>query len=186
MTVDPDMNLKLIATTRRERFEELTAEVYAPLRRYLVRRAHPDSVDDVLAEVLLTVWRRLDDVPAENSLAWCYGVARRTLANQRRGESRRIRLLERIKSEPLYDSDAEGSDPVLEGALAQLSGEELNLIHLWAWEQLEPREIAIVLDSSPNAISLRLTRLKKKLATEIERQNQIASGHIPGNRAEET
>ena len=50
------------------------AEVYEPLQRYLRRRAHADDAADALADTLLVVWRRLDDVP-DDPLPWCYGAA---------------------------------------------------------------------------------------------------------------
>jgi RNA polymerase sigma-70 factor, ECF subfamily len=61
---------------RRRRFEELVAGTYEPLQRYLRRRTDPATADDVLGDVLLVLWRRLDDVPVELPLAWAYGVAR--------------------------------------------------------------------------------------------------------------
>jgi hypothetical protein len=55
---------------------------------------------DVIAETFLTAWRRIDHNPAgEAALPWLYGVARRVLANQRRGEQRRTALGERLRSE---------------------------------------------------------------------------------------
>ena len=73
---------------RERRFEAVAREVYEPLQRYLRRRANADDAGDVLADSLLTIWRRIDDVPADDPLPWCYGVARRSLANHRRGRSR--------------------------------------------------------------------------------------------------
>jgi RNA polymerase sigma-70 factor (ECF subfamily) len=60
--------------------------------------------------------------------------------------------------------------------LAGLDEADRELLRLWAWEQLEPREIAVVLDTTPNAVSLRLSRAKKKVARSIERQNGTAAG----------
>ena len=58
-------------------------------------------------------------------------------------------------------------------------------VRLWAWEQLQPREIALVLDTTANAVSLRLSRAKKKLAMSIERQNRERAGHVVfGHRKE--
>ena len=70
---------------RRDRFEAALREVYEPLQRYLGRRCAPDDAAEVLNDTLLTIWRRLDDVPADRRLPWTYGVARRCLANHRRG-----------------------------------------------------------------------------------------------------
>jgi RNA polymerase sigma-70 factor (ECF subfamily) len=175
---------------RAERFEDIVSEVFDPLQRYLHRRMPADAVDDVLAETLSVVWRRLDDVPDGASLPWCYGVARRMLSNYRRGDQRRLRLVERLSVEPQQAGAdpqvADTGDPDLETALGQLSDSERELIHLWAWEQLEPREIAVVIDATPNAVSLRLTRTKQKLADLLIRQNRHSSGHTPDMQVPES
>jgi RNA polymerase sigma-70 factor (ECF subfamily) len=170
---------------RRQRFELIAAQVYEPLQRYLRRRASPDDAADALSEVLLTVWRRLDDVPTDLPLPWCYGVARRTLANQRRGTERHLRLVDRIQSEASISPSHEIDDPALEAALSELSADDQELLRLWAWEQLEPREIAVVLATTPNAVSLRLTRAKSKLEKKLTRQNSTISGQKPDRHTEE-
>jgi RNA polymerase sigma-70 factor, ECF subfamily len=165
-------------TLRTRRFESIVGEVYEPLQRYLLRRAHRDVVDDLLAESLLVVWRRLDEVPTSNALPWCYGVAANVLRNQRRSENRHLRLVERAISEPAgaESTDDEVDDGALLQAIAELSDDEQELVRLWAWEQLEPREIAVALATTPNAISLRLGRAKKKISVSLERQNREVSG----------
>lgn len=158
---------------RVRRFEAVAADVYEPLQRYLRRRASAVDAGDVLSESLLTVWRRLDDVPTDDPLPWCYGVARRSLANHRRGASRRERLTERIITHRLPGDDGdpqdrvERLDPALDAAIRTLTPAEQEIIHLWAWEQLEPREIAIVLDQTPNAVSVALSRSRRKLAEQL-------------------
>ena len=136
---------------RRRRFETLVAEVHDPLTRYLRRRATFADADDVLSEVLLTVWTRLDDVPAGAELPWSYGAARRALANHRRGEQRRLQLVRRIEAQPpvTYDPLGAEGDPDLAAALASLNDSEREIIALWAWEGLETREIAAVLGTTP-------------------------------------
>lgn len=167
---------------RRDRFESIADEVFEPLQRYLRRRANPNEAEDALADVMLTVWRRLDDVPGDRVLPWCYGIARRTLANQRRSRDRHLRLVQRIEAQPLPypmpDPAEAGPDPELSLALAALGEDDRELLRLWAWEQLEPREIAPVLDISVNAATLRLARAKKKLAGQLNRQNRSNAGHI--------
>ena len=41
------------------RFERIWAETRDPIVRYLARRAAPDSVEDLFAEVMTVAWRRL-------------------------------------------------------------------------------------------------------------------------------
>lgn len=173
---------------RRRRFESVVDDVYDPLQRYLRRRVAPEDAHDLLSETLLTIWRRIDDVPESNPLPWSYGVARRMVANHRRSLGRQSRLLTKLQGEraPVTADPAEDfGDPVVSIALAKLPDPDREVLRLWAWEQLEPREIAQVLDTTPNAVSLRLTRAKKKLAGEIERQNRPSAGHEPDRHAEE-
>lgn len=163
---------------RRARFEALVAEVHEPLDRYLRRRANSHDADDVMSEVLLTLWRRLDAIPQPTPLPWCYGVARRALANHRRADRRRLHLVQRLEAQPPRGYGDEEDHPELATALASLSPAEREIVILWAWEELEPREIAVVLETTPNAVSLRLSRARKKLAAELARQNAGGAGHI--------
>ena len=171
--------------TRRDRFEQLAAEVYEPLQRYARRRVDPNMVDDVVSDVMLTLWRRLDDVPPNARLPWAYGVARRAIANQRRAASRHLRLVRRVEAEPPASTSTDlPLDAELQAALDELSDSDRDLLHLWAWEQLEAAEIGVVLGLTPNAASIRLHRAKKKLAENLEvaRKNETSSGHSHGER----
>lgn len=160
------------------RFEAVAAEVWVPLQRYLRRRTDAATADDILGDVLLVMWRRRLDIPDDAALPWCYGVARGCLANARRGDDRRLRLVHRLQAEPAAgDPDA---DPDLDAALARLSVPDRELLRLWAWEGLAPREIAVVLGITPNAASIRLHRAKGAL-----RKDLTASGHKGSRQGEE-
>jgi RNA polymerase sigma-70 factor (ECF subfamily) len=165
---------------RRARFEALVEQIHDPLVRYLRRRASADDADDVMGDVLLILWRRFDDIPNPVPLPWCYGVARRALSNHRRGLRRKLHLIERLEAQPPQSYDPGGAEdyPELTAALATLSPADREIVALWAWEDLEPRQIAVVLETTPNAVSLRLSRARKKLAAEISRQNPSRAGHI--------
>lgn len=161
-------------------FEAVAAEVYEPLQRYLRRRVARHEVDELLNDVLLTIWRRLDDVPEGSVLPWCYGVARRTLANHRRGDARRLRLVQRLVavSPPAAAHPwTEAADVQLQAALDRLPERDRELIRLWAWEHLEPREIAVVLGETPNAVTVRLGRIRRRLQREMARQDPVGAGH---------
>lgn len=175
---------------RRHKFEAIAEEVFEPLQRYLLRRALPTDAEDGLSEVMLIVWRRLNDAPADRPLPWCYGIARKVLANQQRGRRRHLRLVEKIQSEPVAISSADpadvGPDPELADALSALPDGDREVIRLWAWEQLEPREIAPVLGISVNAASLRLSRARKRLAEKLSGQDHTPSGHKPVEGTQES
>jgi RNA polymerase sigma-70 factor, ECF subfamily len=153
---------------RRARFERLAREVYEPVQRFLLRRCDPATADDVLGDTLLVVWRRLDDVPADAALPWVYGVARGCLANAHRSAARQQRLVLRLMREPAPDTAPDThADAGLSEALAALPEGDRELLRLWAWEQLAPREIAVALGISANAAAIRLHRAKKRLRAEL-------------------
>lgn len=176
-------------TSREERFRELSARVSRPLHAYVARRVPAADVDDVLADVTVVLWRRLDEVPTESlsgPLPWCYGVARRQIANHRRGERRRLRLAERVRAlDPPYLAPVDDPDHAdVHEALATLPELDREVVLLWAWEQLQPREIAEVTGLTANAVSIRLHRAKQKLAEEL-RKDRPSAGHNLDDRGSE-
>ncbi len=157
--------------TPEERFRAIVGAVQAPVLRFLLRRTDPETAADVLGDTLLVLWRRLPDVPRDDPLPWSYAVARGALANATRAARRQRQLVTRIM---LLDppTDAPGPEPsgdaALSAALATLTEAERELIRLWAWEELAPREIAQVLELTPNAVSIRLHRAKAKLRASLQ------------------
>ncbi|MDQ3432681.1 MAG: sigma-70 family RNA polymerase sigma factor [Actinomycetota bacterium] len=172
---------------RRARFDVLVQDAYVPLRRYLARRTDAADVDDVLSDTLLVMWRRLEDIPADTALPWCYGAARRCLANSRRAEGRRRSLLHRLAAQPDVHSQPAGAEAVVDAgtdladALAALPDPDREVLQLWAWEQLEPREMAVVLGITANAASIRLHRAVKRMR---QLMTDAPSEHASGKDAE--
>jgi RNA polymerase sigma-70 factor (ECF subfamily) len=165
-------------------FEALVHEVYEPLQRYLRRRAKAETAEDVLGDVLVVMWRRFDDIPPDAALPWCYGAARRCLANAVRSSERQLSLVRRIAAEPV--STAPDEDPELAQALSRLPQRDRELLWLWAWEQLSPAEIATVLEITPNAASIRLHRAIKRLKEVLVKgKDAPGPGHLVHRQGEE-
>ena len=151
--------------SREDRYRALFDEAYPALVAYGRRRVPVAEVDDLVADVLLVAWRRLDDVPERDAMPWLYGVARNVLANRRRGDRRRLALVERARSQPARTpvaSPEQLSAPVVR-ALDSLRAEDREIVELAAWEGLAPRELAVVLGCTPNAAALRLSRARRCL-----------------------
>ena len=77
-------------------FEALYAAHRDDIWRYLRRRAASEP-EDLTTEVFLVAWRRRGELP-DAPLPWLYGVARKVLANHRRGAVRRDALAERAEA----------------------------------------------------------------------------------------
>ena len=151
-----------------DRLEHLAATVGPDVLSYLARRTDPVAdAADVYAEVLAVTWRRLPMVPEDDreAFAWMLGVARRCLANHRRGRIRRSRLTDRLRDELPAATSVPDRDAALdaERALARLSTEDRELVTLVYWEGLTAKEAAGVLGVSETAARKRLERARASL-----------------------
>ncbi len=158
---------------RRERFETLFERFHPEVRAYVLRRAPQAVVEDVVSETFLVAWRALDSVPKE-PLPWLYGVARRTLANHRRGHLRSAALSARLTRTFVQPPEQEAQvsaevEPRLRNALLALTVREREALLLVAWEELSPAQAASVLGCSSAAFRVRLHRARGHLAQMLER-----------------
>jgi RNA polymerase sigma-70 factor, ECF subfamily len=150
-------------------FAAVYAKNYRPLLGYALRRCpSPDDAADVVAETFTIAWRRADDLPSgDEARLWLYGVARRVLANQRRGERRHsiktAMLRDELAATPAIVPTTPQDTPVAR-AFAAMPDRDRELLALVAWEGLGNAEIATVLGCSRNAVSVRLHRARKRFA----------------------
>ena len=149
------------------RFRALFDAEHAVVLRYCVRRVSaPEDAADALAETFLVAWRQLDAVPrGREARYWLLGVARRVVANARRGELRRDRLADRLRDHlrtaPRTGTEAHVDE--VQAALAQLGDDDRELLTLVTWEGLTPTEAGRVLGISAGAVRVRLHRARARL-----------------------
>jgi RNA polymerase sigma-70 factor (ECF subfamily) len=145
------------------------------LLAYALRRTeNAADAEDVVAETLLVAWRRQRDLPGgEEAIPWLYGVARRVLANQRRGQARRRRLEQLLR--PLIRQSTQQGEPepvhAVLAAMRRLSPGDQEVLRLAAWEDLSHAQIAIALRCSENAAALRLHRARRRLRAELLKED---------------
>jgi RNA polymerase sigma factor (sigma-70 family) len=162
------------ALERRERFEAAYRELYEPICGYALRRVpQPEDAAEVIAETFATLWRRFDRCPQGEQLRpWLYGVARRVIANQRRGERRRSALAERLVANfdaPAFEALVGPEDTsALAHAFAALSDSDRELLSLVAWEGLSRDELATALGTTRPAVRLRLHRARRRLRDALD------------------
>lgn len=168
---------------REDGFRRLYAAHFDAVLGYALRRTtRSEDAADVVSDTFLVAWRRWEEVPrAEEARPWLYGVARRTLSNQRRGDHRRQRLGERLRGE-LAACVPDPAEEVVarhdaESALERLADRDREVAELSLWEGLEPREIAEVLGVSSVAVRSRLSRLRGWLRQQV-RNDPDLDGHL--------
>ncbi|MEH0933057.1 RNA polymerase sigma factor [Micromonospora sp. CPCC 205558] len=156
----------------KEQFTELYECHHGDVWRYVARRVGASDVGDVVADVFLVAWRRLDDVPVGSPLPWLYGVARLVLANEARGRRRWQELTLRVAAEPDRTVQVDHADGVVSQrdvavAFDRLSTGDQEILRLVAWERLAPTEAAAVLGQSRATFAMRLMRARHRLRRQL-------------------
>ncbi|NEA51424.1 RNA polymerase sigma factor [Streptomyces sp. SID10815] len=171
-------------TSDEQRFTALYRAHHPAVQAYVRRRLDSrHGVDDVVAEVFLTAWRRLEDVPPRAALPWLYATARRLLANTRRAEQRRLNLSEAVARHSVgrVDDPADGvaGHLALADAFGALREQDREVLRLVLWEELPPRQAAKALGCTAAAFHVRLhrarTRLRRHLAADAGPAQRVAT-----------
>ncbi len=178
---------------REQRFREIYDSVYVDLLRFVRRRVDTTLTEDVVGEVMLIAWRRLDDIPAELSAAraWLFGVARKTLLNTRRREGKHHAVGVRLSEgrQCLGDADQLSSVVSLRVDIAAawplLGAQHQEAIALSILDGLTAPEAAAVLGISPAVFRLRLSRARRSLRRHIDSASHNAhpSGQLDSVRS---
>jgi RNA polymerase sigma factor (sigma-70 family) len=166
-----------VSDERDQTFRRLYAGHFDAVLGFALRRSdRSEDAADVVAETFLVAWRRLAHVPPEpETRPWLYGVARRVLANHRRGDRRRTTLGDRLRRElvaavpDLSGEVAQRTD--VDVAMKRLSGRDQEVLELHLWEGLEPREIGEVLGLVSTTVRPRLSRAKARLRELLDEGN---------------
>jgi RNA polymerase sigma-70 factor, ECF subfamily len=160
----------------RELFEVTSARVFA----YACRHVGPNAAQDVVSDVFLVAWRRIDAVP-EDALPWLLVVARNTIANRRRGLARQDRLADELANLQRSSTASSGADEVavergaMLAALTDLSHIEREAVLLTGWDGLSVAQAAAVAGCTRRAFELRLHRARNRLRRALATENDPSS-----------
>ena len=164
---NPDVAGRLAAA----RFRRMFDDHFRVVLGYALRRCStPADAADVAADVFLTAWRRIEDVPTDDALPWLIGTARGAVANLRRGHLRRHRLADRLRDDLLVNPPISPPAPdvaPVSAAMSRLSNGDRELLRLIAWEGLTPIQIAVLDDVPASTIRSRLRRARARLAAAL-------------------
>ena len=144
-----------------------TYQVCVPrIRAYLARRVDSQVVDDLTADVFAVAWKKRRQVTLGEELPWLYRIASYVVANHRRKQAKNADLLRFFQVPDTSPSADQVSmlDPELEKAWKHLSVKDREVLSLVIIEDVSVTDAAKALQTSPNAVSIRLHRAKKNLA----------------------
>jgi RNA polymerase sigma-70 factor (ECF subfamily) len=153
-------------------FERLYRKHFRAVLCYSLARLDPERAKDATAETFLIAWRRFADVPNEPT-AWLFGVARKVIAGQLRGDARREALGTRLSV--VRGQGVDLTDPADEVAdrdaaliaLARLGTSDRELLRLVAWDGLSAKVAAQALGLSQLAFAVRLHRARRRFVAEL-------------------
>lgn len=156
-------------------FRRIYDDCFPAIQSYCIRRVPLGEVNDTVAEVFLVAWRRIDDAPpAEEAPLWLYGIARNVIRNSQRAGRRRLRL--RAKAQGVRAASTPNPETIVVRrsedeevlrALDALRPTDREVLRLSIWEELTNAEIAGLLDLDPHAVTMRLTRARKRMARQL-------------------
>ena len=147
-------------------FREVYRDHLGPIRAYVARRVPFSDVEDLAADVFAVAWKKRASVTPGEELPWLYRIASFVVANYRRKEQHRLDVLwlfHEPDTAPAADSFLE-TDPDLANAWKRITSAQQELLALVIVEGLALRDVALVMGTTPNALSIRLHRAKKQLA----------------------
>jgi RNA polymerase sigma-70 factor (ECF subfamily) len=177
-------------------FERIYRDTYRNTLAYALRRT-PTSSDahDVVSDTYLVAWRRVNDLrKVAEPQAWLYGIAYRSIGNQRRGAQRRTALA--AKAQTIGEAESEHIDPACHAesseelrmvgdAMARLTPRDQEILRLAAFEEMTYKEIASVLNLQPAIVRTILYRARQRLTRELEApgaRHRDETGHsAPGS-----
>ena len=156
---------------------------------YAIRRARdPHEAADLVSEVFLSAVDSASSYDASRGtpIAWLLGIAARRFADGRRKEAREGRFLARFDARRHLDAadeeavadriDAERRAAGLDGAMADLSEGEREVLLLVSQDGLTPAEASQVLGISSAAARVRLSRARRRLKRAERRRDPSAGG----------
>ncbi len=157
------------ADDEERRFTGLMAEVGPALLAYFERRVGPDGAD-LLAETMLTAWKRRGSIPAEPEAArmWLFGVARNLLRNANRTGIRRQHLADTLRTQAEQTASEDPAQAIeMRDLIDRLDPDLAEVVTLVHWEGLSLAEIGHLLGVPASTVRGRYQRARQTLRAQL-------------------
>ncbi len=155
------------------------------LLAYFLRRVDdPADAADLLSELFVVIWRRRDALPTdvEEARRWCFGVARNTLRDHRRGRVRRSVLADELRQhlrsavpepDPAAVTEIRERESAVRAAVKGLDARSRELIILVHWDGFSINDAADHLGLNASTARTRYGRARARLAV------MLSADHAP-------
>lgn len=145
---------------------------------YLARRIGRGRAEDLAASTFTVAFERRARFRTDTASArpWLLGIATNLLRNEWRAEKRGANLLTRLSGglAAAHGGTGESAEP-LGRLLAQLDPDQLDVLLLYAWEELSYEEIAAALGIPVGTVRSRLSRARAHLRDGLDREGSGGS-----------
>lgn len=155
---------------------------------YLRRRLDRELADELASQTFLIAFDRriVFDPCSAGSRPWLFGIATNLIREHRRSELRELRIMAELTPDRVFGIDGVESrvDAVrmrgqLAAALADLPGEEADVLLLLVWAELGQPEIAEALSVPLGTVKSRLSRARGRLRTALASSIPAPTSTIP-------
>ncbi len=162
-----------------ERFHCLYEKASPDLLAFLLRRClTAEDAADCLSETFRIVWEKRQRIPSgDDARPWLFGVARNVLRRERATADREAEAAHELALAAQRSGAITSTNKAALTALASLSPLDQEIITMLAWDDLAPREVAVILGLSPNVVRVRVHRAREQL------RNTLAAGVTEGSKA---
>ena len=153
----------MVDDRKKVRFDQVYNDYYSTLYNYAARRVSPNLLEDVLADLFMLCYSKLEKVNPGEELPWLYRSCYLIIANLYR---KRPDLLQLEQYSPSAENEAVASISIRD-SLESLSNEERDILLMVVIEGFSHQEIAKITGLSLTNVAKRYSRAKSKFLENI-------------------
>ncbi len=163
----------------KQTFDGIVDRYSGQLYGYLKKRLHSgDDVEDILQSVFFSFWAKMPFINPQKYPAYLFRTAHNKAINYMKKNSRYVEY-ETLKhqkiSEPDFEDRKEKQRQQIIAAFQKLKPKEALAIELQYYQNMSYKQIAGIMETTPDAVDSLLFRAKKKLRHILQdsRQNHV-------------
>jgi len=154
-----------------EDFEQFYVQVFPMIRALVFRMVGLDSMEDVMQESFLRLWRARKNFRGEaNPRSWMYRIALSAVMDHLRSKKKTPRYFEDSEKIPTDGNQAQVENhQLLFKAMATLTEDHRAILSLFYFQDLDLKAVSEVLSLPEGTVKSRLHYAKKALLERFER-----------------